>query len=193
MVAASLACEPANQPTVQRCALAIGAPPILLGMIAGPEGRQRRILAVATLASFVLFLDGSVVNLALPAIGREFGGGLVLQEFVVDCFQLAAIAALLLLAGSVSEAIGRVSVLRFALLAFGVGSMIAAASPSGGVLVAARVVQGLGAAFLVPCSLALINANFDSRQQPRAIGVWTAWTGTAYVLGPWAADWSSTL
>jgi EmrB/QacA subfamily drug resistance transporter len=147
------------------------------------SGGQRRVLAVAILASFVAFLDGSVVNLALPAMARELGGGLVFQQWVVDAY-LLALGALILLAGSISDVIGRIPVLRFGLIAFGVGSVAAAVAPSGTVLVAARGVQGLGAAFLVPSSLALINSTFDGDDQPKAIGSWTAWTGTAFVLGP---------
>jgi EmrB/QacA subfamily drug resistance transporter len=144
---------------------------------------ERRVMAVAILASFVAFLDGSVVNLALPAMARELGGGLVFQQWVVDSY-LLVLGALILLAGSISDVLGRIPVLRFGLVAFGAGSVLAATAPSGAVLVAARGIQGLGAAFLVPSSLALINSTFDSKDQPKAIGTWSAWTGTAFVLGP---------
>lgn len=138
---------------------------------------------MAVLASFVAFLDGSVVNLALPAMADELGGGLAFQQWIVDSY-LLALGALILLAGSISDAFGRLPVLRFGLVAFGVGSVLATVAPTAVVLVAARVVQGLGAAFLVPSSLALINSTFTPRDQPKAIGTWTAWTGTAFVLGP---------
>ncbi|HZA08563.1 MFS transporter [Mycobacterium sp.] len=148
-----------------------------------PASIQRRVMAVAILASFVAFLDGSVVNLALPAMARDLGGGLPFQQWVVDSY-LLTLGALILLAGSISDVFGRVPVLRFGLIAFGAGSVLAAVAPSSIVLVAARAIQGLGAAFLVPSSLALINSTFDSEDQPKAIGTWTAWTGTAFVLGP---------
>lgn len=141
------------------------------------------MLAVSILASFVAFLDGSVVNLALPAIGRDLGGGLALQQWIVDSY-LLTLGALILLAGSISDVFGRVPVLRLGLIAFGAGSVMAAAAPSGPVLIVARLVQGVGAAFLVPSSLALINSTFNRDEQPKAIGTWTAWTGTAFVLGP---------
>jgi EmrB/QacA subfamily drug resistance transporter len=144
---------------------------------------DRRVLVVAILASFVAFLDGSVVNLALPAIARDLHGGLALQQWIVDSY-LLALGALILVAGSISDAFGRVAVLRFGLVAFGMGCLLAAAAPSGFVLIAARLIQGLGAAFLVPSSLALINSTFSRDEQPKAIGVWTAWTGTAFVAGP---------
>jgi EmrB/QacA subfamily drug resistance transporter len=141
------------------------------------------VLVVAILASFVAFLDGSVVNLALPAMARDLHGGLALQQWIVDSY-LLTLGALILLAGSISDAFGRVPALRGGLLAFGAGSVLAAAAPSGFVLIGARLIQGVGAAFLVPSSLALINSSFGQDEQPKAIGIWTAWTGTAFVVGP---------
>jgi EmrB/QacA subfamily drug resistance transporter len=138
---------------------------------------------VAILASLVAFVDASVVNLALPAIARDLGGGLALQQWIVDSY-LLSLGALILVAGSISDAFGRVRVLRCGLVVFGLGTVLAAAAPSGWVLIAARLVQGLGAAFLVPTSLALINSTYRAEDQPRTIGIWTAWTGTAFVLGP---------
>jgi EmrB/QacA subfamily drug resistance transporter len=141
------------------------------------------LLAVAILASFVAFLDGSVVNLALPAIGREFDGGLALQQWVVDGY-LLTLGALILVAGAISDAFGRLAVLRTGLAVFAVASVLCALAPSGWVLIGARCLQGVGAAFLVPSSLAMLNARFSGAEQARAIGTWTAWTGTAFVVGP---------
>lgn len=141
------------------------------------------MIAVAVLASFVAFLDGSVVNLALPAIAAEFGGGLALQQWVLDGY-LLALGALILVAGAVSDQFGRLAVLRMGLAVFTVASLLCAVAPSGWVLVAARSLQGIGAAFLVPSSLAMINAWFTGPRQAGAIGTWTAWTGTAFVVGP---------
>ena len=147
------------------------------------ERTDRPLIAVAILASFVAFLDGSVVNLALPAISREFGGGLALQQWVIDGY-LLSLGALILVAGAISDAFGRLVVLRWGLVIFAVSSLLCAAAPSGWVLVAARCLQGVGAAFLVPSSLAMINARFSGPRQAAAIGTWTAWTGTAFVIGP---------
>ncbi len=152
--------------------------------MAETRGRtDRPLIAVAILASFVAFLDGSVVNLALPAINRDFGGGLALQQWVVDGY-LLTLGALILVAGAISDAFGRLVVLRMGLVVFAVSSLLCAVAPSGWVLVAARCLQGVGAAFLVPSSLAMINARFSGADQARAIGTWTAWTGTAFVIGP---------
>jgi MFS family permease len=144
---------------------------------------DRPLIAVAVLASFVAFLDGSVVNLALPAIASDLGGGLALQQWVLDGY-LLALGALILVAGAVSDRFGRLTVLRAGLAVFAMASVLCAVAPSGWVLVAARCLQGVGAAFLVPSSLAMINARFTGAAQARAIGTWTAWTGTAFVVGP---------
>jgi EmrB/QacA subfamily drug resistance transporter len=148
---------------------------------------DRPLIAVAVLASFVAFLDGSVVNLALPAIASDLAhtglAGLALQQWVVDGY-LLGLGALILVAGAVSDQFGRLNVLRAGLGVFAVASVLCAVAPTGGVLVAARCLQGVGAAFLVPSSLAMINARFTGAAQARAIGTWTAWTGTAFVVGP---------
>jgi EmrB/QacA subfamily drug resistance transporter len=142
-----------------------------------------RVMVVATTVSMVAFLDVTVVNLALPATARDLGGGLSLQQWVVDGYLLAQ-AAMILPGGSLSDLFGRVPVIRFGLLAFGTGSLLAASAGSPAMLIAARVIQGLGAAFLVPGCLALINSTFDRAARAAAIGSWTAWTGTAFALGP---------
>jgi EmrB/QacA subfamily drug resistance transporter len=131
----------------------------------------------------VAFLDSNIVNLALPATARDLGGGLSLQQWVVDGYLLALVATILL-GGSISDLFGRVPVLRFGLAAFGAGSVLAAAAAWPAMLITARLIQGLGGAFLVPGSLALINSTFDREDRPAAIGTWTAWTSTAFALGP---------
>jgi MFS family permease len=140
-------------------------------------------MVVAVMVSMVAFLDSAVVNLALPATIRDLGGGMGLQQWVVDGY-LLALGAMILPGGSISDLFGRVPVMRFGLVAFGVGSVLAATASSPAILIAARVVQGWGAAFLVPGSLAMIDAAFDKAHQSAAIGAWTAWTGTAFALGP---------
>lgn len=145
--------------------------------------QQRLVLAIAVLASFVSFLDGTIVNVALPAISRELGGGLTTQQWVVDAY-LITLGALILVAGSVSDAYGRILVLRIGLIGFGVASIAIAAAPTSEFLIVSRAVQGAAAAFLVPSSLALITASFRGAAQGRAIGIWTAMTTTAMIAGP---------
>ncbi|MEO6827426.1 MAG: MFS transporter [Microbacteriaceae bacterium] len=144
---------------------------------------QQRVLVVAILASFVAFLDGSVINVALPAISRELGGGLALQQWVVDAY-LVTLGALILVAGSLSDVFGRQRILRVGLIGFGIASLLCAVAPTGVILVAARALQGIAGALLVPSSLALIISAFSGAAQSKAIGQWTAWTGVAFIAGP---------
>ncbi|MGX1792728.1 MFS transporter [Microbacterium sp. NPDC055312] len=144
---------------------------------------QRLVVAVAVLASFVTFLDGTVVTVALPAISRELGGGIATQQWVVDAY-LITLSALILLAGSLSDAYGRVRVMRIGLIAFGIASVAVAAAPDPLVLIIARAAQGAAGALLVPSSLALITATMRGELQSRAIGVWTAFTTAAQLIGP---------
>ncbi|TFD75042.1 MFS transporter [Cryobacterium fucosi] len=149
----------------------------------GVTPRQRRVLIVAVLSSFVAFLDASIINVALPAIAREFGGDLALQQWVVDGY-LLSLGALILVAGSLSDTYGRVRVLRVGLIWFGITSLACAVAPLGTLLVVARILQGMAAALLVPSSLALITSTFSGPAQGKAIGAWTGWTGIAGIAGP---------
>ncbi|MFE1647007.1 MFS transporter [Microbacterium sp. P01] len=145
--------------------------------------QQRLVVAIAALASFVAFLDGTVVNVALPAIGRDLGGGLTTQQWVVDAY-LITLGALILLAGSVSDAFGRILVMRIGLIGFGVASIAVALSLDPLFLVIARALQGAAGAFLVPSSLALITSTIRGPLQGKAIGTWTALTTSAMIAGP---------
>lgn len=146
-------------------------------------GTQRLVITIAVLASFVTFLDGTVVTVALPAISRELGGGITTQQWTVDAY-LIMLSALILLAGSLSDAYGRVLVMRIGLIAFGVTSVAVALAPDPLVLIVARAGQGAAGALLVPSSLALITASMRGEVQARAIGAWTAFTTAAQLVGP---------
>jgi EmrB/QacA subfamily drug resistance transporter len=141
------------------------------------------VLCVSIIASFVAFLDGSVVNVALPAITRDLGGGLQVQQWVVDAY-LLSLGSLILLAGSLSDLFGRKKILTFGLLGFGAASILCALAPSSVLLIIGRGIQGIAGALLVPSSLALIISNFSGKAQAKAIGTWTAWTGIAFIIGP---------
>lgn len=145
--------------------------------------QQRLVLVVSILASFVAFLDGSVVNVALPAISGEVGGGLATQQWVVDAY-LVTLGALILIAGSLSDIFGRKRVLVAGLIGFAATSVLCAIAPSAGFLIGSRALQGVFGALLVPSSLALIISTFSGAAQAKAIGSWTAWTGISYVIGP---------
>jgi EmrB/QacA subfamily drug resistance transporter len=144
---------------------------------------ERLVLLIAILASFVSFLDGTIINVALPAISRELGGGLTTQQWVVDSY-LITLGALILVAGSLSDVFGRIVVLRVGLIGFGITSIAIAAAPDPLFLIIARAVQGIAGALLVPSSLALITSTFRGAAQGRAIGIWTGATTSAMIVGP---------
>jgi EmrB/QacA subfamily drug resistance transporter len=144
---------------------------------------QKLVITIAVLASFVTFLDGTVVNVALPSIEDELGGGITTQQWVVDAY-LITLGSLILVAGSISDVYGRILVMRIGLIAFGITSLAIAAAPTAEFLIIARGVQGIAGALLVPSSLALITSNFRGAAQGKAIGTWTAMTSGAAIVGP---------
>ena len=145
--------------------------------------QQRLVLIIAVLASFVAFLDSSVINVALPAMTGELGGGLTVQQWIVDAY-LITLGSLILLAGSLSDVYGRIVVLRVGLIGFGVASVLIAVAGSAEFVIAMRAVQGIAGALLVPSSLAIIMSSFRDAAQAKAIGQWTAWTSAAFLAGP---------
>ena len=146
--------------------------------------RQQRLTLVATiLGSTVVFLDATVVNVALPAIGGDLEAGLAGQQWVVEAYMLTLVS-LLLVGGSLGDQFGRRRMFVAGLFAFGATSALCAVAPTEEFLVAARALQGIAGALLVPGSLALVAAAFEGEARGRAIGTWTAWTGIATVIGP---------
>jgi EmrB/QacA subfamily drug resistance transporter len=144
---------------------------------------KRFALIAAILGSSVVFLDGSVVNVALPAIRDDLDTGLAAQQWIVEAY-LLTLGSLLLVGGSLGDRLGRRRVFVSGLIGFGAMSALCAVAPSAGLLVAARALQGAAGSLLVPSSLALITAIFGAEERGGAIGTWTAWTGIAFVLGP---------
>jgi EmrB/QacA subfamily drug resistance transporter len=144
---------------------------------------QRLILTVSILASFIAFLDGSIVNVALPAIQRSLGGGITGQQWVIDAY-LITLGALILIAGSLSDLYGRKLIISSGLIGFGVTSLFCAVSNNIDLLIGARALQGIAGALLVPSSLALITSSFEGSSEAKAIGSWTGWTGLAFIIGP---------
>jgi EmrB/QacA subfamily drug resistance transporter len=146
--------------------------------------RQQRLTLVATiLGSTVVFLDSTVVNVALPAIADGLDAGLAGQQWVVEAYMLTLVS-LLLVGGSLGDQFGRRRVFVIGLVAFGVTSILCAVAPSVEFLVGARALQGIAGALLVPGSLALVAATFEGAERGKAVGTWTAWTGIAVVIGP---------
>src|ERR1700753_1162531 len=119
-----------------------------------------RVMLLAIMVSMVVFLDGTVVNLALPATELDLGGGMVSQQWVVDGY-LLAVAAMVLPGGAISDLFGRVPVMRCGLAVFAAGSVLAATAATPAMLIAGRLVQGLGGAVFVPGSVALVHSSVE--------------------------------
>jgi EmrB/QacA subfamily drug resistance transporter len=147
--------------------------------------RQRLTLVAAILGSAVATIDGSIVNVALPAIARDLGGGLVSQQWVSNAY-LLTLGSLILLGGSLGDIYGERRVFALGLSGFGVFSVACALAPSIGFLIGARALQGAAAALLTPASLAVIVGAFPEKTRGAAIGAWTAWGGIASIFGPLA-------
>lgn len=149
--------------------------------------RQRWTLVATIIGSGIVFLDGTIVNVALPRIGRDlpasFIGVLEGQTYIVSGY-LAVLAALLILAGALSDHYGRRRVFGIGLTLFGVTSVICGLAPTLELLTIARLFQGAAGALLVPGSLAIITNAFEGQQRARAFGIWAAATSALVVLGP---------
>jgi EmrB/QacA subfamily drug resistance transporter len=136
----------------------------------------------------IVFVDSTVVNVALPAIQRDLGGGLALQQWVVDAY-LLTLGSLLLVGGSLGDLFGARRLFLIGIISFGVTSVLCAAAPDGTLLILGRGLQGVTGAILTPAGLAVIAATFSGEERGAAIGAWTAWTGIAFVIGPLVGGW----
>ena len=147
--------------------------------------RKRLTLIACILGSSIALIDGTAVNVALPSIQRALGGGLAAQQWVVNAY-LLTLGSLILIGGSLSDIYGERRIFALGVGGFGVTSLLCALAPTIGLLIAARALQGVAGALLVPSSLAVIVATFSASERGPAIGSWTAWSGIATVLGPLA-------
>src|ERR1039458_3833370 len=147
---------------------------------------KRLTLVACILGSGITLLVSTVVNVALPTIQRALGGGLAAQQWVVNGY-LLTLSSLILVGGSLGDLFGERRIFALGVSGFGVASLACALSPTIGTLVAARAVQGVAGALLVPSSLAVIVNTFPASERGAAIGSWTAWGAIAGVLGPLVA------
>jgi EmrB/QacA subfamily drug resistance transporter len=145
--------------------------------------RQLLTLVATILGSTVVFLDSTVVNVALPAVADDLNAGLAGQQWVVEAYMLTLVS-LLLVGGSLGDQLGRKRMFIFGLIGFAATSILCALAPTVEFLVGARALQGIAGALLVPGSLAIVAATFEGAARGKAVGTWTAWTGIATVLGP---------
>jgi EmrB/QacA subfamily drug resistance transporter len=154
---------------------------------AGP-GDPRWTLVVAVLGSSMAFLDGSVVNVALPVMQRSLGATVGQLQWIVEAYALL-LASLVLVGGALGDRLGRRKVFSAGVVLFAAASAGCGAAPGIEWLIACRAIQGVGAALLVPGSLALISAAYPAKERGAAIGAWSAWTTVTAAIGPVSGGW----
>jgi EmrB/QacA subfamily drug resistance transporter len=145
---------------------------------------SRRLALLATIfGSGIVFLDSTVVNLALPSISKDLGASFMQLQWIADGY-LLSLSSLMLLGGSLGDILGRKKVYLFGLYGFGVFSLLCGLAPNSESLILFRLLQGIFGALLVPGSLAIINTNFPLAERGKAIGQWSAWSGATTAIGP---------
>src|SRR6201990_3221267 len=149
---------------------------------------KRLSLLAAIMGSFVVGLDSTVVNVALPSVSKDLGGGLAGQQWVVNAYMLA-LGSLILIGGLLGDLLGERRVFAIGVAGFGVVAVVCALAPSIEVLILGRALQGVFGALLTPSALAVIISAFPPDERGGAIGSWTAWSGIAMVIGPLAGGW----
>jgi EmrB/QacA subfamily drug resistance transporter len=159
-----------------------------MGAIAFDSGPGRWVLTIAVLGSGIAFLDGTVVNVALPAIGRDLDASTSQLQWMLNGY-LLTLASLILLGGSLGDRIGRRRIFTIGVAWFTGASLLCALAPSAEALVGARLLQGVGGALLTPGSLAMIEGSFRRPDRARAIGAWSGLTGVGAALGPLLGGW----
>jgi EmrB/QacA subfamily drug resistance transporter len=153
------------------------------------EGTRKRLtLAACILGSTIVFIDSSVVTVALPAMERDLGGGLALQQWVADAY-LLTLGSLILVGGSLGDLFGQRRIFVIGVVSFAVTSVLCAVAWDEGSLIAFRAAQGVAGALLTPASLATISVLFEGEERGAAIGSWTAWTGISFLIGPLVGGW----
>src|SRR3954462_9605204 len=145
--------------------------------------RKRLVLIACILGTAVVTVDSTVVNVALPAISDDLGGGLAGQQWTSNAY-LVTLGSLLLIGGSLGDLFGERRVFALGVAGFGVTSLFCAVAPSIELLVLGRALQGVAGALLTPSALAVIVAVFPPAERGKAVGAWTAWGGIGTVLGP---------
>ena len=167
--------------TIRRVTVAASAAPAEPLRLRTARGRWT--LAAVVLGTGAAFIESSVAGLALPAIGREFDLALGGLQWVVNSY-MVALGALIVFGGSLGDRYGRRRVFVLGAVGFSVASVLCAVAPSSGLLIAARVLQGIAGAMLVPGSLALVEASFHPDDRGQAIGAWAGWAGVSTAAGP---------
>ncbi|MDX6286187.1 MAG: hypothetical protein QOG53_1672 [Frankiales bacterium] len=150
--------------------------------------RGRWIIAATVLGSGVAFLDGTIVNVALPKIQANLGASFTELQWVLDAY-LLTLGSLILVGGALGDLFGRKKMFLVGLVGFGIASLACGLAPTATTLILARGLQGVAAALLVPGSLAIITSSFDAAERGRAIGTWSGLSGVSTALGPFAGGY----
>lgn len=151
-------------------------------------GPGRSVLVATVLGSGIVFLDGTVVNIALPRLGEDLGADFGGLQWVVNAY-LLTLAALVLIGGALGDRWGRRRVFVLGLAWFTAASLLCGLAPTVPVLVVARLAQGVGGALLTPASLAILQSSFDPADRARAIGAWSGFSGITTAVGPFLGGW----
>ncbi|MFF7357567.1 MFS transporter [Streptomyces filipinensis] len=154
--------------------------------LASPQGKW--ILFTTILGSSMAMLDSTVVNVALPRIGRDLGANLAALQWTVNAY-MVTLAGLILLGGSLGDRYGRRKIFLLGVVWFAAASLLCGMAPNPGILIAARALQGIGGALLTPGSLALIQASFHPDDRSRAVGLWSGFGGIGAAVGPFLGGW----
>jgi EmrB/QacA subfamily drug resistance transporter len=149
---------------------------------------RRWTLAATIIGSSLTFIDGTAVNVALPALQRDLHATITDVQWVIEAYALF-LGALILVGGSMGDQLGRKRTFLGGVIVFTIGSIACGLAGSVHALIAARAAQGIGAAFLVPGSLAIISATFDESERGRAIGTWSGFSSIMAAVGPIAGGW----
>src|SRR5436190_21904460 len=157
-------------------------------MVAQEPSSPRFILIATILGSSIVFIDATVVNVALPSMQRDLGGGLAAQQWIVDAY-LLTLGSLILVGGSLGDIFGEVRIFSLGVTTFGLASALCALAPTANTLIVFRGLQGVAGALLTPASLAVITGTFAGAERGAAIGTWTAWSGVSTVIGPLLGGW----
>lgn len=158
------------------------------GEAACAAAQKRWVLAATILASVISYIDESVVNVALPAIARDLTASAATLQWVINANTLC-LAAFLLVGGAAGDRLGRRRIFITGVIVFAAASLACGLSCDIAQLIAARAAQGLGAALLIPCSLAIIGATFAEHERGRAIGTWAGFSAIAGAIGPLMGGW----
>src|ERR1043165_5748603 len=149
---------------------------------------RRWVLVATIIASSMTFIDGTVVNVALPALQQSLNATITDVQWVVEAYALF-LGALILVGGSLGDQLGRKRVFLVGVVGFTAASVVCGLAPNPLVLIVGRGLQGIGAAFLVPGSLAIISATFDGDARGRAIGTWSGFSAITTAIGPVLGGW----